>query len=170
MDPPRAVRPASRGISGLDLWYPIGMRLVLSLALVLSIAACGKNNQPPPPSTGVPGAKPETGPSGGTTAAGTGAQTGDQRAEAMFNTICATCHGASGQGDGPAAASLPTRPRNYTDAAWQASVTDDQIRNIIVHGGQAVGKSPLMPANPDLASDRAKLDGLVKIVRGFGKK
>ncbi|HET9990172.1 MAG TPA: c-type cytochrome [Kofleriaceae bacterium] len=140
------------------------MRWLLALALV---ASCGKNNDPPPPSSGVPGAKPESGPrSGGAPSA----KSGDERAHAMFETICATCHGPAGQGNGPAAESLPTKPRNYTDAAWQASVTDEQIKNIIVHGGQAVGKSPLMPANPELERDTEKLDGLVKIIRAFGKK
>jgi cytochrome c553 len=145
------------------------MRWLLALALpcCLMIFACGKNNDPPPPSSGVPGAKPESGPHGGTTAP---TKTGDERAHAMFETICATCHGNAGQGNGPAAESLPTKPRNYTDAAWQASVTDAQIKDIIIHGGQAVGKSPLMPANPELEHDTEKLDGLVKIIRAFGKK
>ena len=142
------------------------MRWFLALAL---IAACGKNNDPPPPSSGVPGAKPESGPRNGGTGA-VGAKTGDERARAMFDTICQTCHGLTGQGNGPAAESLPTKPRNYTDAAWQASVTDAQIKDIIIHGGQAVGKSPLMPANPELERDSEKLDGLVKIIRAFGKK
>lgn len=28
---------------------------------------------------------------------------------------CATCHGPSGRGDGPVGATLPRRPRNFTD-------------------------------------------------------
>jgi len=133
------------------------------LALILCVA-CGKNNEPPPPSSGVPGAKPESGPKG--SQAGS---TGDQRAAALFGQLCATCHGASGMGDGQAAGSLPVKPRNYTDPAWQASVTDAQIKDIIVRGGQAVGKSPMMPGNPDLTQDPEKLQGLVKIIRGFKK-
>ena len=87
----------------------------------------------------------------------------------MFATVCATCHGADGTGNGPAAASLPTRPRDYTDPAWQASVTDDDLKKTILQGGQAVGKSPLMPGNPQLADQPAVLEGLVKIIRGFKK-
>jgi hypothetical protein len=79
------------------------------------------------------------------------------------------CHGADGTGNGPAAASLNPRPRNYTDAAWQASITDDQIKETILKGGQAVGKSPMMPGQPQLADQPQVLDGLVKIIRGFGK-
>jgi mono/diheme cytochrome c family protein len=85
----------------------------------------------------------------------------------LFTTRCATCHGATGHGDGPAAASLNPKPRNYTDAAWQKSVTDAQIKQTILYGGAAVGKSPIMPASPDLESKPEVLEGLIKIVRGF---
>ena len=73
-------------------------------------------------------------------------------------------------GDGPMAAQLNPTPRNYTDPNWQASVTDEEIRKIIVEGGAGVGKSINMPPNPTLKDDPALLDGLVKIIRGFGKK
>jgi mono/diheme cytochrome c family protein len=86
----------------------------------------------------------------------------------VFKTRCVTCHGESGHGDGPASAALSPKPRNYTDAAWQKSVRDDDIKKVISQGGAAVGKSPLMPAQPDLAQNPAVLDGLVKIIRAFG--
>ena len=50
------------------------------------------------------------------------------------------------------AAALNPKPRNYHDQAWQKSVTDDQIKKAITLGGAAVGKSPIMPASPDLSS------------------
>ena len=60
----------------------------------------------------------------------------------IFKTRCSTCHGMDGKGNGPAAITLNPKPRNYTDVAWQKSVTDDHIREIIVKGGAALGKSP----------------------------
>ena len=96
---------------------------------------------------------------------------GKEQARQMFNTVCVTCHGANGKGDGPAAAGLGSaHPRDYTDPAWQASVTDDEIRKAILEGGAAVGKSPMMPPNPQLKDKPEVLDGLVQIVRDFGKK
>ena len=92
-----------------------------------------------------------------------------QEARELFASRCATCHGASGRGDGPGAANLDPKPRNYTDLAWQKSVTDEQLGNIIVKGGLAVGKSPLMPPNPDLEDKPQVVQGLVGIVRSFGK-
>jgi mono/diheme cytochrome c family protein len=90
-------------------------------------------------------------------------------ADQVFSTRCATCHGYSGRGDGPGARALNPKPRSYTDPSWQKSVTDAQIRKTIVEGGPAVGKSSLMAPNADLADQPAVLDGLVKIVRGFGE-
>jgi mono/diheme cytochrome c family protein len=73
-------------------------------------------------------------------------------AERLFNERCTTCHGPAGAGDGPASAGLTPPPRNFQDPAWQQSVTDEHIERIIQFGGAAVGRSPAMPANPDLMS------------------
>ena len=88
-------------------------------------------------------------------------------AQTMFHARCIVCHGEKGMGDGPGAAALNPKPRNYTDGTWQAKVTDEQIKNTIMYGGAAVGKSPIMPASPDLQSKPEVVDELVKIVRSF---
>jgi cytochrome c553 len=142
-----------------------GMRTLLFV--LVCVAACGKNNEPPPPSSGTPNAQPESGPSH---AHGHATKDPAAQAEDMFGNVCAMCHGVSGAGDGPAAVNLNPKPRNYTDPAWQASVTDDQIRKTILEGGQAVGKSPMMPGQPQLKDQPEVLDNLVKMIRGFGKK
>jgi len=90
-------------------------------------------------------------------------------AQAIFNERCAACHGVNGDGKGAASAALNPKPRNYHDAAWQASVTDEQIKKVIVYGGAAVGKSPIMPGSPDLDSKPEVVEGLVNIIRQFGK-
>ena len=89
-------------------------------------------------------------------------------AQSLFNERCVVCHGTEGKGNGPASSALNPRPRDYTDRAWQATVTDDQLRKTIQLGGAAVGKSPLMPASPDLDEKPDVVEGLVKIVRRFG--
>jgi cytochrome c553 len=120
-----------------------------SIALLLMVG-CSKKSEPPPPA-----AEPQS-PS-------------VLEARETFKTLCSTCHGTSGKGDGTAATNLNPKPRNYTDKQWQASVTDDQIRQIIVNGGAAVGKSPAMPASPQLRDKPQVLEELVRIVRSFGK-
>jgi cytochrome c553 len=127
------------------------------LALALAIG-CG-NKQSPPPS----GSDPE--PSTATTNSAGAAE----EARTTFSTVCAACHGKEGRGDGPGAATLTPKPRNYTDKQWQASVTDDQIAKTILMGGAAVGKSPAMPAQPQLKEKPEVVAELVKIIRAFGK-
>lgn len=140
--------------------------LVSVISLALSAAAaggCGKNTEPPAPSSGSPNAQPESGPS---RPRPTG---GRSQADQVFATACAMCHGPDGSGKGPAAAALNPQPRDYRDPAWQAGITDEQIKEVIVKGGQAVGKSPMMPPKPELAGQPEVLDGLVAIIRGFAK-
>jgi cytochrome c553 len=90
-------------------------------------------------------------------------------AQAKFDTLCSTCHGKTGVGDGASAAALNPKPRNYTDKAWQAQVDDEYLAKFIVEGGAKMGKSVMMPASPDLASKPEVVQGLVQIIRGFGK-
>jgi mono/diheme cytochrome c family protein len=93
-----------------------------------------------------------------------------KEAQDIFKARCVMCHGESGKGDGPAGAALNPKPRNWTDAAWQKGVTNEEIEKAILGGGQAVGKSVLMPANPDLANKPEVIKALRDIVRGFSGK
>lgn len=122
--------------------------IALLFGVALALVACGKKE-------------------GGGTGSSTAAVSPE--AEEVFTSRCSTCHGTDGKGTGPAAANLNPKPRDYTDSAWQASVTDDQLKTTIVKGGAAVGKSPLMPPNPDLESKPAVVDGLVAKIRSFKK-
>lgn len=104
-------------------------------------------------------------------AAGSGAPaSGNPEAQEIYRIRCMTCHGADGTGNGPAAAALNPKPRNYAEATWQQAITDDEIKNIIIVGGAAVGKSPGMPSNPDLRGKPEVVNGLLEIIRSFGKK
>lgn len=65
--------------------------------------------------------------------------------KAKYDQLCATCHGATGKGDGAAAAALNPKPRNFQDAAVMSKKTDAYLKTIIQKGGAAAGLSPLMP-------------------------
>jgi mono/diheme cytochrome c family protein len=93
-----------------------------------------------------------------------------KEAAEIYTARCALCHGAGGKGDGAAAAALNPKPRDYSDPAWQTSVTDADIEKIIVGGGTAVGKSAMMPANPDLASKPEVVQALRAKIRGLAAK
>lgn len=66
------------------------------------------------------------------------------RGKVVYKEYCSQCHGATGQGDGPAASGLSPKP------AVHANMTFDKLPmaylyNVIYHGGRSVGKSPTMP-------------------------
>jgi uncharacterized membrane protein len=88
-------------------------------------------------------------------------------AKTRFDTVCAACHGPNGDGTGPAAAALNPKPRDFRDAKWQASETDEDLGMVILGGGGAVGKSPAMPPNPDLAQKPEVVAELIKRIRAF---
>ena len=92
-----------------------------------------------------------------------------KEAEDIFASRCTPCHGPKGAGDGPASAGLTPPPRNLQDKAWQGEVTDAHIEKVIAYGGGAVGKSPAMPPNPDLA-DKPVVKGLRQHIRALAKQ
>lgn len=44
-----------------------------------------------------------------------------------FSRYCALCHGAAGDGRGVRVSSLSTKPRDFTDHAWQQRTSDRHI-------------------------------------------
>lgn len=88
-----------------------------------------------------------------------------QAGKAKYNQLCTTCHGATGKGDGPAAAGLNPKPRDLT----ATKKTDVELKKVIKEGGAANGLSPLMPPwGPSLSAQ--ELDNLVAAIRSLGKK
>lgn len=90
-------------------------------------------------------------------------------ARLQFMSYCAACHGKYGRGDGPTGKSMIPRPRNWTDAGWQKSVTDERLYEVIRDGGARHGLSPLMQPNPQYGKDPAVLTALVELVRSFAR-
>lgn len=86
-----------------------------------------------------------------------------QDAKSVYDDKCASCHGAGGAGDGPAAAALTPKPAPFSkelagkDDAWIAKATKE--------GGAAVGKAPTMPPFSDLTDDQVK--GLVAYMKSL---
>jgi len=85
----------------------------------------------------------------------------DEDAERIFANVCARCHGADGKGG--IAAGAANAPRNFCDSAFQASRTDEDLKQVIQKGKGA------MPAFGTLFSD-SDLTGLVRKLRRFTPK
>lgn len=121
---------------------------LIAVGMTLGVAACGGKGDAP--------------------ASGKAEHKLSGEAAAKWDTLCVTCHGKTGAGDGAGAAGLNPKPRSFGDAEWQKKVTDDHLRKVIIEGGQAVQLSNLMPGNPDLKNKPAVVDELVKKIRSFG--
>ena len=144
-------------------------KLTIALAVsVLALVACPAEDKTPPPAMTPPAATPASTPPPAMTPPTPVAMDPTVEADTVFSQRCSVCHGMTGKGDGAGAAGLPVKPRDYSDAAWQKSVDDAYIAKVIVEGGAAVGKSPLMVANADLKDKPAVVAALVAKVRSFG--
>lgn len=64
----------------------------------------------------------------------------------LYARWCASCHGATGKGDGPNARHLPVKPTAHADAATESLRPDDSLYDTIAGGGAIMNRSPRMPA------------------------
>lgn len=89
---------------------------------------------------------------------------GGRTAAALYQRICANCHGAGGKGDGWNARYLPVRPTAHADARSMSRRPDDTIYDGIAAGGLILGRSNRMPAFGAMLS-RAEIRSLVAYIR-----
>jgi len=75
----------------------------------------------------------------------------------LFVANCAVCHGPNGQGDGPAAKSLPVQPANLTAQHFWAH-TDGELFWYLSHGFEAPDGSTTMPGFGGTLSSEARWD------------
>jgi len=136
----------------------------LLIGLIIGVSGCtSKDAAPAEPKAAEPAPAPTPAPAAEPAA--------DPVAEAasIYENRCAVCHGLTGKGDGDGSAALDPKPRDFTSAEWQSSVTDDHLNKIIVFGGLAVGKAATMPPNPDLDAKPEVVAELVKLIRDLAK-
>jgi len=81
-----------------------------------------------------------------------------QEAKSIYDDKCVSCHGTSGKGEGPVAATL-------TFANALAGKSDEWIAKATKEGGAAVGLAPTMPPFSDLTDDQVK--GLVAYMKSL---
>ena len=85
--------------------------------------------------------------------------------EKVFKFYCAQCHGLGGKGDGPnVTKDFPVSPRNFTNAKEMNKLTDADIKNVILDGGPAASKSPMMPPWSKTLTE-AEVDALIGHLR-----
>jgi mono/diheme cytochrome c family protein len=89
----------------------------------------------------------------------------DRGAE-LYSTLCASCHGDGGMGDGPAGASLDPAPAPVAHTSQMMG--DDMLFWRISEGGGMAPFNSAMPAWKDALDEQARWD-LINYVRALGR-
>ncbi len=93
----------------------------------------------------------------------------DVLAAENYETLCVTCHGTSGKGDGPYAPDLPVKATDFTDCAKMKGVSDETLFKVTKDGGPAAGLNDAMPAQRGALND-AQIKDVVAYIRSFCKQ
>jgi cytochrome c oxidase cbb3-type subunit 3 len=90
------------------------------------------------------------------------------KGQATFQQFCSSCHGAAGKGDGAMSAAMNPKPKNLSDKAYNGSLKEDYLVKLIKDGGQAVGKSAMMPKMGGTLKD-ADVENVIAYLRSLAK-
>jgi len=92
---------------------------------------------------------------------------GDAKAgKAKYDANCIGCHGATGKGDGAAAAALNPKPQDHTDGKAMNALTDKYLFDLIKQGGKAMQKAAVMPAANKKLTDQ-DISDMVAYIRSL---
>jgi mono/diheme cytochrome c family protein len=89
---------------------------------------------------------------------------GASRGERIYYALCASCHGAAGQGSWRATLFL-VRPGDLADPVRQRANSDQYLFDLIKHGGAPIGR-PGMPAFGTVLGDE-QIREVVRYVRSL---
>lgn len=105
--------------------------MIFTLAMAAGLVTCGCREDPETPTTTESAYRvnwPQT------------------RGGELYKHYCAACHGDRGRGDGYNSGAMSTKPRDLTDAAHMAALSDERLTRVLRDGGPAANLGPLMPA------------------------
>ena len=151
---------ATRAGRAVMLLTRVGL-VVLALSLAI-VAGCGGQSSDQTGANTNTSTEPVPVTPAPDTAPGAGAnETVEAVGARVYAARCALCHGPEGRGDGPGAAALNPKPRNYHDKAYMATRTDAELLEVIRNGKGA------MPRWSGILSE-AEMQAVLKHVRGLG--
>ena len=80
----------------------------------------------------------------------------------VYEIRCAPCHGSAGTGDGPAAAALEPKPRNFRDPGFWRGRSRTSLKLTVEQGRPGTMMSPFKGVLSD-----AEIDDVVSYVESF---
>jgi mono/diheme cytochrome c family protein len=83
-----------------------------------------------------------------------------KRGEEVYKSLCWTCHGSYGRGDGPAAKFLAYPPPDLTDPRVLGEKSDQQMLNSLIEGKDQTGSSHRTMVIGEVLQKEALLDAI----------
>jgi len=146
----------------------------VGIALALFAFGCGEQSETPAPAkpaadkpaqpaakAPAPAAKPDTAP-----AEGAAVEADPAAGKADYQIFCASCHGPTGDGDGPVAQALDPKPAKHSDGNYMNPLEDEYLFQVIKFGGASVGKSPMMAPVGGSLSDQ-QIRNVIAFIRSL---
>lgn len=91
-----------------------------------------------------------------------------EKGKTLFMNDCVACHGANGEGDGPAAAALKPKPRDFhSPKGWINGRTASGIFKTLAHG---IPGSAMPPFSTISVKDRLDIISYIRSFKGFPKE
>ncbi len=79
---------------------------------------------------------------------------GNTSGQGTFMSLCTSCHGNEGKGNGMLADMLDVKPRDLSDVEFMTSVPDEHLFKVIKDGGASVGLTENMtPFNEQMSDE-----------------
>lgn len=91
-----------------------------------------------------------------------------EKGKALYLNDCVACHGANGEGDGPAAAALKPKPRDFHSAkGWINGRMVSEMFKTLTNG---IPGSPMPPFSTISVNDRLDIISYIRSFKGFPKE
>ncbi len=81
---------------------------------------------------------------------------------------CGRCHGADGRGSDELEGELARIMPDFTDPKWRSSRSDEELFEVILKGGAAVGKNQAMPPWEGVLNE-GQIKSTIEYIRAFGQ-
>lgn len=127
---------------GYSYFYFLAVIVALGILYVVNLTTVGKNSVPPVAIADssvlvqdIPLIMPSVLPPLNVMEAGVSTPAAIERGRDLYRANCVACHGDNGQGDGPSAATLNPKPRNYHSlGGWKNGAKVSQIYKTLQEG------------------------------------
>ena len=91
-----------------------------------------------------------------------------EKGRIIYEQLCLSCHGETGDGLGPAGRMFSARLPDFTDSSYMFSLSDRHLFRIVQKGGRTVGKSEIMHAWESLLSTE-HIHDVLAYIKTFAK-